>query len=145
MRGRPSLQLVPPTEDEHSFQISCAGMFEIILLPEVAWTAVDHAHSIDRSRVIIRNGREVPVGLIEMKKRQARGIRSGLWDLWFWHRGITHVIELKVGDNDLTPEQEDWGRKLLGAGVHNLKVCWTRDQVFNTVRDWGLTRNAVMS
>jgi len=140
MRGR-LLQLVAPEPDEHTLQISCTAMLGIILLPEVCWTAVDHAHSLDRR--LTKNG--VPIGLIEMQKRKARGIRSGIWDYFFWHRGITHVIELKVGDNDLTPDQEEFGRQLLGAGVQHLKVCWTRDQVFNIVRDWGLTRRAVMS
>ena len=111
-------------------------MLAIVLLPEVAWTAIDHAHSLDRR--IGRNG--VPIGLIEVRKRQARGIKSGIWDLWFWHRGITHVIELKVGDNDLTDEQENFGNKLLAAGVDRLKVCWNKNQVFNTVVGWGLTR-----
>jgi hypothetical protein len=140
MRGQ-LLRLVAPEPDEHTLQISCTAMLQILLLPEVCWTAIDHAHSLDRRTT----AKGVPIGLIEMRKRKARGIKSGIWDYFFWHRGLTHVIELKVGDNDLTPDQEEFGRRLLGAGVQHLKVCWTRDQVFNTVRDWGLTRRAVMS
>lgn len=139
--GRPLFQLVPPEPGEHDLQIACTTMLALVLLPEVCWTAIDHAHSLDRRP----SKRGFPIGLIEMQKRKARGIRSGLWDYFFWHHSITHVIELKVGDNDLSHDQELFGRQLIKAGVNRLKVCWTQRQVFDTVADWGLTRKAVMT
>lgn len=139
--GRPRFHLMPPEPSEHELQIECTSMLALILLPDVCWTAIDHAHSLDRRPT--PGG--LPIGMVEMRKRKARGIRSGLWDYFFWHRGITHVIELKVGDNDLTPEQETFGRALIAAGVDRLKVCWNKDQLFHTVVDWGLTRKAVLA
>ncbi|MCL2427895.1 MAG: VRR-NUC domain-containing protein [Alphaproteobacteria bacterium] len=139
--GRPQFQLVSPEPSEHRLQIDCTKMLAAILLPEVCWTAIDHAHSLDRR--LTTGG--VPVGLVEMRKRKARGVRSGIWDYFFWHRSLTHVIELKVGDNDLSDDQELFGRQLIRAGVKHLKVCWNKDQVFDTVVAWGLTRNAVMA
>lgn len=133
--------LVAFEPSEHDLQIACTKMLFSILLPEVCWTAIDHAHSLDRRL----SKRGFPIGLIEMQKRKARGIRSGLWDYFFWHRSVTHVIELKVGDGNLSPSQEDFGRQLIRAGVTQLKVCWSKDQLFNTVVEWGLTRNAVMT
>jgi hypothetical protein len=135
------LQLQPPEPSEHELQKACTKLLHAILLPDVCWTAIDHAHSLDW-----REGRSgKPIGLIEMQKRKARGVRSGIWDYVFWHRGITHFIELKVGDNDLSDEQELFGRQLIKAGISRLKVCWNSEQVFNTVVEWGLTRKAVMT
>jgi hypothetical protein len=134
--GRNDFQLVSPEPAEHEVQVQCVAMFEVLLLPDVAWTAIDHAHSIDRR--IGRNG--VPIGLLEMHRRKKRGIKSGIWDIFLWHRSLTHVIELKVGDNDLTLDQENFGNQLLAAGVTNLRVCWTFEQVKRTIIEWGLTR-----
>lgn len=133
--GRPSLQLVPNDPSEHELQEDCTAMLRILLLPDVAWTAIDHAHSLDRR--LTRNG--VPIGLIEMQKRKRRGIKPGIWDYLFWHRRRAYAIELKVGDNDLDDDQIDFGKALIAAGL-DLKVCWTKAQVFETTRDWGLLR-----
>ena len=129
------LTLVPDEPDEHELQLSCTGMLSIILLPDVCWTAIDHSGSVDRR--IGRNG--VPIGLLEMKKRKARGVQDGIWDYAFWHRGEAFAVEMKVGDNDLSDAQKEWGRRLIKAGVH-VKVCWSKPQLFNTVVEWGLTR-----
>jgi hypothetical protein len=137
--GRPSFHLVAPEPDEHELQTSCTDMLNILLLPDVCWTAIDHAHSIDQ-----RPGRHgVPIGLLEMRKRKARGVQEGIWDYAFWHRGKSFAVEMKVGDNDLTTDQEVWGRRLIAAGVE-VKVCWTKAQLFVTIQRWGLTRPTVM-
>jgi hypothetical protein len=131
----PAFALVGDEPDEHQLQIQCTEMLRIVLLPNVAWTAIDHAHSLDR-----RLGRRgVPIGLLEARKRQRRGIRAGICDYLLWHHGAGFAIELKVGDNDLSPDQTLFVRQLLGAGVP-VKVCWNRDQVFATVVSWRLTR-----
>lgn len=110
-------------------------MFLIILLPDVAWTSVDHAGSTDQT--IGRNG--LPIGLLENKKRKRRGVKQGIPDILFWHRGSAYAIELKVDDNPLSVEQKDFLNGLIAAQVH-VKVCRTKDQVFDTLVRWGLTR-----
>jgi transcriptional regulator with XRE-family HTH domain len=74
------------------------------------------------------------------KKRGRRDVQAGIPDFLIWHLGGDFAIELKVDDNDLSDGQEDFMRVLLGV---RCRVCWTRDQVFNTVREWGLARAAV--
>jgi hypothetical protein len=120
---------------EHEMQVDCTQMLARILLPNVQWTAIDHAHSLDRR--IGRNGR--PIGIIQAAQRKRRGVKPGIPDFLFWHRSMSFAIELKVGDNDLEPDQEEFLRGLIRAEVET-KVCWTKDQVFNTVVSWGLTR-----
>lgn len=129
------LTLVSPEQDEHELQISCTNMLRLLLLPDVCWTAIDHSHSVDRR--IGRNG--FPIGLLEMKKRKARGVEDGIWDYAFWHRDKSFAVEMKVGDNDLSDAQKEWGKRLIAAGVH-VKVCWSKTQLFDTVVSWGLTR-----
>jgi VRR-NUC domain len=144
--GRPKLTLVADEPDEHELQISCTGMFAILLLPDVQWTACDLALSLDPT--IGRNGR--PIGLIQAAKRKARGCRAGVPDYLFWHRGRGYAIELKRNaDEPLSDDQKAFignverpGRPasgLLGAGVP-FKICWTKPQVAETLREWGLTR-----
>ena len=131
----PAFALVGDEPDEHQLQIQCTEMLRIVLLPDVAWTAIDHAHSLDH-----RVGRRgVPIGILEARKRQRRGIRPGICDYLLWRAGMGFAIELKVGDNDLSPDQTLFVRSLLGAGVP-VKVCWSKCQVFDTVVRWRLTR-----
>jgi hypothetical protein len=121
--------------DEHELQIQCSDMFAIILLPEVCWRAVDHAHTLD-----MRIGRHgVPIGVLEAKKRLRRGIRGGILDYLFWHRSRGFALELKVGDGKLTDGETDFIQDMIRAECE-CKVCWNKDQVFETVRAWGLTR-----
>lgn len=111
-------------------------MLRIILLPAVQWTAIDHAHSLDRR--IGRNG--VPIGLIEVKKRKARGVKPGICDYLYWHDGCGYAIELKRNaDEDLSDDQKEFCSGLIRARIP-LKICWTKLQVFETVQGWGLTR-----
>ena len=127
--------LTPHQKGEHELQIDCTAMLKRLLLPEVAWTAIDHGHSFDQT--IGRNGR--PIGLMEAQKRKARGIEPGIFDYAFWHGGASFALELKVGLNDLSDDQETWGKRLIRAGVE-CKVCWSIDQVCQTVIAWRLTR-----
>jgi hypothetical protein len=109
-----------------------------VLLPTVAWTAVDHAHSLNPT--IGRHGK--PIGLLEAQKRKARGIRPGICDYLFWHQSLGYAIELKVDDGELTDDEEDFIRDLIKAEIE-VKVCWGMWQVFETVGDWGLVRPGV--
>lgn len=140
--GRAVLTLVADEPSEHELQISCRKMLDILLLPEVQWTSIDHAHSLDRR--IGRNGR--PIGLLEAQKRKARGIKAGICDMLFWYRQRGYAIELKrTASEPLNTDQGTFCRGLLATGVP-VKICWTKEQVWRTVVDWGLTRpHAVMA
>jgi len=137
MQARP-FYLVPDEPDEHELQIQCSDMLRLLLLPTVAWTAIDHAHTLDRR--VGRHG--VPIGILEAKKRQRRGIKPGITDYLFWHRGRGFALELKVGDGELSDDQREFFRTLIAAEIET-KVCWTKTQVFQTVQAWGLTRHMV--
>src|SRR3954447_8339504 len=127
--------LSPYQQSEHELQIDCTDMLIRLLLPDVQWTAIDHAHSLNMR--IGRNGK--PIGLIEAMQRKRRGVKAGICDYLLWHRARAFAIELKVGDADLEDCQKDFIRGLIRAEVET-KVCWTKDQVFDTVISWGLTR-----
>lgn len=134
--GRPSFKLVPVDPLEHELQIDCTNMLNIVLLPDVQWTAIDHAHSLNWAPG--RNGR--PIGIQEMQKRRSRGVRSGITDYLFWFDGRGFAIELKRSpDEKLSDDQKDFCKGLLRARIP-LKICWTKLQVFNVVVDWGLAR-----
>ena len=136
MVGRPQLTLEAWEPLEHDLQLDCTKMLERLLLDDVQWTAVDHAHSLDRR--IGRGG--VPIGLIEVRKRKARGIKSGICDYLFWHRGAAFAIELKRNASEpLSDDQKIFCRGLLKAGV-KVQVCWTIWQVDLTATRWGLMR-----
>lgn len=137
MVGRTAFILEAPEPREHELQIDCTKMLERILLPDVQWTAIDHAHSLDRR--IGRNGR--PIGLIEVQKRKARGIRAGICDYLFWYQKCGYAIELKRNASEpLSDDQKTFCRGLLAADIP-VKVCWTIWQVHDTVVGWGLARS----
>jgi hypothetical protein len=136
--GRPVLTLIAPERTEHELQIACTTMLHRILRPDVAWTAVDLAHSLDWR--VGRNGK--PIGLIEVQKRKARGCRAGVPDYLFWHSGSSFAIELKRNaDETLSDDQRDFCSGLLRAHVQ-LKICWDERQVYDAVSSWGLSRGA---
>ncbi len=141
-RAGPAFQLTAPRQLEHDLQKQCAKMFSRILLPDVTWTAVDHAHSLNMA--IGRHGR--PIGLIEAQKRVARGIKPGLPDNWFIHYGRVYLIELKAtADDDLSQDQKDFLKSAIASGAE-VSICWDIWQVFNKIREWGLCRpSAVMT
>lgn len=110
-----------------------------ILRPNVAFTAVDHAHSLNMTPG--RNGR--PIGLIEAAKRKARGVRAGIPDYLFWALARGFAIELKAdADCKLSDDQEDFLKALISAQIE-VSVCWTIDQVVDRCRAWDLLRPGV--
>jgi hypothetical protein len=147
MLAPPSLQLellparkgsaLPPKQSEHDAQVEVAKKLRQILLPDVCWSSVDHAHSLDRRP----SKYGVPIGMLEAKKRKARGIRAGLPDFMFWHRAKPFAIEFKIAGGELTDEERKFLREMIRAGVE-VKVCWGERQVVATVTAWGLTRVA---
>jgi hypothetical protein len=132
-------ELVAPMPLEHDLQIDCTKMLRVILLADVCWTAIDHAHSLNMAPG--RNGR--PIGLAEMHKRQARGIEAGIMDYALWHGGRGFAIELKrSAEEDLSEPQKVFLNRLIRSRIE-VAVCWTRGQVFQRVYDWGLVRPGV--
>lgn len=109
-----------------------------ILLPDVAWTAIDHAHSLNMTRG--RNG--VPIGIMEMASRKARGVKKGICDYLFWHRSLGFAIEMKIGDGKLDDDQKIFIRSLIAAQC-DVAVCWTKVQLFRKLADWELLRPGV--
>ncbi len=134
--GRAAFILEAPEPREHELQIDCTRMLLRLLLDDVQWTAIDHAHSLNPT--IGRNGK--PIGLGEAQKRIARGIKAGICDYLFWHRGLGFAIEMKRNASEpLSDDQKTFCRGLLAAGIP-VKVCWTIWQVDEHVTEWGLTR-----
>lgn len=138
MRRPPPFVLTAPSEKERAQQIDCTEMLEKVLRPEVAWTAIDHSQSFNPT--LGRNGR--PIGLMEMARRKAQGVRPGIPDYNFVDAGRSYWIEFKIDDNDLDPDQKVFMRRLIAAGAI-CKVCWGAIQVMNTVYGWGLCRSQV--
>ena len=131
-----SFQLTEPIAAEHETQIDCTEMLGRVLRPEVCWTAIDHGHSFDMRPS--KHG--VPIGLIEAQKRKARGIVAGIPDYLFWDLGLSYAIEFKIGDGVLSDNQRVFLKRLIAAKV-KVAVCWGTRQVFDKVREWGLTRS----
>lgn len=133
--GRAAFQLTTPEPPEHELQIDCTTMLQTVLLPNVCWTAIDHGHTFD-----MRPGRRgVPIGLLEARKRKARGVRAGVPDYLFWHRAHSFAIELKTIDGDTSDDQKKFLREMISAEVE-IAICRTITSVFYKVREWGLTR-----
>jgi VRR-NUC domain len=126
-------------QTEHELQIDCTAMLWKILLPEVCWTAIDHAHSLNMQ--IGRHGR--PIGILEAQKRVARGIQPGIADYLFWHRSNAFAIELKTVNGVLHDDQKVWLRRMIKAGGE-VSVCFSFDQVVAKVREWDLCRGFVV-
>lgn len=53
-------------------------------------------------------------GLVNPMKAKAMGLLSGVWDLHCFNLGQYHIIETKVGDNQLTVDRVINGKKVYG-------------------------------
>ena len=138
--ARTAFVLTPHSPREHDLQIDCTTMLYRVLLPDVCWTAIDHAHSLNMT--IGRHGR--PIGLVEAQKRVARGIKPGIADYLFWHRSHGFAIEMKRDSYEkLRDDQEDFLTQMILAKVE-VSICWTLWQVFDKVKEWGLSRNVTV-
>lgn len=69
-------------------------------------------------------------------KLKAMGVVKGVWDFVFiFPNAQVGMIELKVGDNELTDEQAEWGEWLLQRGAVR-EVCRSLEEVETTVTRW---------
>lgn len=122
-------KLTPPITPEHEMQIDVARMLNRILLPDVCWSAVDHANAADATTGAIR---------------KARGAKPGLPDLLFWYQGRAYAIELKIVGGVVSPAQRQFQDQLARAGGL-VAVCRDCASVFSTVQAWGLSRARMMT
>ncbi len=65
---------------------------------------------------------------IQVDKLKATGLLQGVWDLMLFWKGTLHIIETKVGSNELTTTyidkkgkkhrgQKEWGEKMASHGA----------------------------
>lgn len=105
---------------EDKLQIRVAKWLEIALPPSVLWSGVGHEKK-----------QSLRAGAIQ----KAKGIRRGLSDLMFWHRGVFLGIEIKAGKNTETTEQEKFGLALEANGFR-YAVCRSEKEVEVVLKRW---------
>lgn len=127
-RKRP-FRLKSPELAEHQLQIDCTKMLRRVLRHDVTWTAIDHANAKDRLTGAIR---------------KARGVKAGIPDYLFWHRGRAYAIELKALGGQLSAAQNLFLYCLTVSDI-DFTVCRSVAEVFQAVEEWGLTRTSVSS
>lgn len=130
-----AFRLTSYVEAEREAQIQDCKMLRILLRPGVCWTAIDHGHSFNTT--IGRNGQ--PIGLIEMQKRKARGVRAGIPDLLFWADGKPYAIERKIEDGVISDAQRVFQQELKDARVP-VANAWSQAELCETLNAWGLLR-----
>ena len=128
-RARP-FRLQPPVVLEHPIQKQVTDMLRIEIAPPgkvsrlgVCWYAIDHA----------AYSGEVP-GI-----RIGRGIVAGIPDLFILWRGLSHMIELKTTEGELSDPQRSVCAAVLGSGG---KVGVARDslEVLICIDEWKIPR-----
>lgn len=72
-------------------------------------------------------------------KMKRMGLRAGVPDLVFVHCGIAHFVELKAGDNTLSPPQREARAGILRAGARHA-VCRSVEDCQKVWKLWELTR-----
>lgn len=71
-------------------------------------------------------------------KLKAEGVKKGPLDLWlpFKSKGYSGlVIEMKIGNNKLTPEQEEWAEFLDSQGW-SVHVCYNWNEARTAIEDY---------
>ena len=128
-RAKP-YRLTQPVVPEHSLQKQIADVLRLELAPPgkvsrlgVCWWAVDHA----------AYSGEVP-GI-----RIGRGVVAGLPDLFFLHRGMSFMVELKTVLGELSDAQRSVCAAMLGSGGR-VGVARTVEEVLACLDGWGLPR-----
>lgn len=70
-------------------------------------------------------------------KLKAMGVKRGVSDVLILHGGKLHAIELKVGTNGTTDDQEAF-LDIVAENGGNTATCRSLDEVIGTVKAWGL-------
>jgi hypothetical protein len=104
--ARKPYRLVAPVVREHPSQVTICKVLTMECAPAgkvsehgVCWFAIDHANF----------GGEIP-GV-----RIGRGIVAGVADLFLLFRGITHFIEIKAADGQLSDHQRSVAAAVIAA------------------------------
>lgn len=113
---------------EHVLQIACKQWLSEALPPAVMWTAVDKA--------LPMSGADRHRAMMIMARLKARGVKNGVLDFHFWWHGIYLAVELKVGKNTPTDDEDDWITGLRREGFR-AEVAWSAAQLEHWLRDAG--------
>lgn len=83
------------------------------------WTSIEHGrahHGTPEQRAR------------EWQRLAAQGVKKGIPDVMVWYRGLCMGLELKVGRNTATPDQERFGAALVANGFA-WRVCRSVEDV----------------
>lgn len=112
--------------DEEKVQMALVEHLKLRAEPGVVW-------------YMIRNhGKR---GVASLKKDAAMGLRKGAADLGFIlpPHGLSAMLELKVGKNTPSAEQEQFGADVEAAGAY-YACAWGIDQALGILAAWGVIR-----
>lgn len=128
--ARRPFRLVAPVVREHSSQATICKVLTMEIAPAgkvsdrgVCWFAIDHANYAG----------EIP-GI-----RVGRGIIAGVMDTFVLWRGLTHFIEIKAADGQLSDHQQSVAAAVIAAqGRVGVARDWV--EVLACVDQWGIPR-----
>jgi hypothetical protein len=124
-------RLQAPIVREHPRQKQIADMLRIEIAPPgkvskagVVWFSIDHANYAG----------QVP-GI-----RIGRGIIAGIPDLFVMHRGLTHFIEVKADDGELSDAQRSVATAIV-VGGGRVGIARDAGEVLVCLDEWRIPRN----
>ena len=112
---------------EHVLQIAVKQYLTTALPPAVLWTSVDKGQ---------RHAGNNTLRIKMANKIKSRGVKNGVPDMHFWWSGIYLAVELKVGKNDTSDDQDKWIEGLRREGFR-AEVAYTVTDVENALRSAG--------
>ena len=118
---------------EDSFQISVARFLDNIPALKNKWT-----HIANEGKTDLRRNSKGQVYSLTGAKNKAKGKKKGLPDVMIFKRNanfIGYAIELKVGYNKPSPEQNEWLKSLENEGWKTL-VSYSLDEVIYEVEKY---------
>lgn len=124
-------RLASPVVREHPIQKQICDVLRLEIAPPgkvsklgVVWFAIDHANYAG----------EVP-GV-----RTGRGIVAGVPDTFIMHRGLTHFIEIKAVDGELSAAQRSVATAIVMGGGR-VGIARSADEVIACLDEWRIPRN----
>lgn len=126
MPGASPLMRYVPIASEDDVQIALVEHLRLRAMPGVVF-------------YLIRNHGKRSVAA--HRKDARMGLRKGASDLGFIipPNGTAGLLELKVGKNKPTPEQEQFGREAVTAGAFHA-VVWGLDDALRILTAWGVLK-----
>lgn len=77
---------------------------------------------------------------LEAKRLKDTGVKAGIFDLVFFHRGAFHLLELKDEKGKLSKSQHDMWPRLVTAGARGIAWANNLADAKTWIQSWGLTR-----